>query len=103
MTTVINNKNIAIYMDVEHWIDYGDIQVYKFEDGRSYSLHDLKYHSSWDWLIPVIDKIKSDDMYPKYVDYSGSMVGEGGVYINTKFINVTYDNVMDFINWYNEQ
>lgn len=62
----------------------------------------LKYHISWDWLIPVIDKIKSDDTYHKYIDYTINMYDNPGVTINTKYINVTYDNVVDFINWYNE-
>ena len=61
----------------------------------------LCYHKSWDWLIPVINKIKSHDSYSKYVDHTTSIIDQGGVYINTKFIDVTYDNVIDFINWFN--
>lgn len=52
----------------------------------------LCYHKSWDWLIPVIDKIYSND---KYLAYSKS------VNINTKDIIDTYNQAVDFINWYN--
>lgn len=60
----------------------------------------LEYHLSWDWLIPVIDKITSDDTYPNYIDHTSSIVYRGGVEINTRFIEVTYDSVMDFIKWH---
>ena len=86
MDTVKSNKNIAIYMG-----------------GKTSNKSILRYHKSWDWLIPVIDKIKSDDMYSKYIDYSSSMIDDGGVYINTRFIHVTYNNVVDFIDWCNKQ
>lgn len=44
------------------------------------------YNKSWDWLIPVIDKIKSMNEYPKFKQHTSSMVNEGGIHINTKFI-----------------
>lgn len=115
MLLIKNNKKIADYMGGQTyktaptlvrgsrniWLPvHGVCRWDTVELGKGKT---LRYHNSWDWLIPVIDKIKSDDIYPKYVDYSSSMLDEGGVYINTKFINVTYDNVIDFINWYNEQ
>ena len=61
----------------------------------------LEYHSSWDWLIPVINKIQKEDNYPKYVEDTSSIFDEGGVYINTSFINVTFKNVIDYIKWNN--
>ena len=113
MNTVKNNKNIAIYMggktsdksivSMGHqniWLPIHGICRWDTIDVGKGKI--LRYHKSWDWLIPVIDKITSDDMYYKYVDYSSIMVDDGGVYINTKFINVTYNNVVDFINWHNQ-
>ncbi len=44
-----NNKLIAEFMNVDHvdidqaYEDYGE----------------LKYHTSWDWLMPVVEKIES--------------------------------------------
>lgn len=64
---------------------------------------DLKFSSSWDWLIPVIDKITSLNEYSKFIDYTASMVSEGGIYINTKYIENTYSEVVNFIEWYNKQ
>lgn len=81
------NKLIADFMGINRAFDPRD-KIYK-------------YHSSWDWLIPVIDKIHSSDDYIKYKDSLGQF--SCGVYINTKFINVTYKNAVDYIKWYNNQ
>lgn len=62
----------------------------------------MKYNSSWDWLIPVINKITAMSEYFKYKDYTSSMVSEGGIYINTKFIENTWGEVVEFIKYYNE-
>ena len=62
---------------------------------------DLKYHSDWNCLIPIIDKITSMDEYFKFKDYTSSMISEGGIYINTRFIENTWSDVVDFIIWYN--
>lgn len=103
---MINNKSIAIYMGGKTYdksnIPMGSQYIWlPFHGVCRWDL--LRYHESWDWLIPVIDKITSDKAYPKYVDYSSSMIEQGGVYINTKYINDTYNNVIDFIDWYNKQ
>ena len=65
-------------------------------------IEDLKFHSSWDWLIPVIDKIHSSNYY---VDYYLSELGQfnNGVHINTKFIEVSFNVVVEYIKWYNVQ
>lgn len=60
----------------------------------------IKYHTSWDWLIPVIDKIYSSN---DYIKYKHKMSGqfEVEVFINPKFILNTWTNVIEFIKWYN--
>ena len=62
-----------------------------------------KYNSSWDSLMPVIDKITSMNAYIKYKDHSSSQFSDGGIYINTKFIDNTHNDVVEFIKWYNTQ
>jgi len=46
----------------------------------------LSYHKSWDWLIPVIDKITDTDDYVKYKNDTTGVFNDGGIYINTKYI-----------------
>ena len=59
----------------------------------------LKFHASWDWLMPVINKIHSLDEFYKYKDNSGQF--ERDEIVNTKYIEVTHSNVCQFIEWYN--
>ena len=60
------------------------------------------FDSDWNWLIPVVEKITSDDLYLKYKNETSNIVSEGGIYINTKFIINTFEDVVDFIKWYNK-
>lgn len=57
-----------------------------------------QWHSSWDWLIPVLNKIgiiTNDNYYEKqhlFQDY----------YLPELDIKEVYSNVIEFIEWYNE-
>lgn len=53
----------------------------------------LKYHKSWDWLMPVIDKILSSEERREY---------ESVITIYPKSIEKTYNEVVNFIKWYNK-
>lgn len=75
--------------------------------------YDLKYHSSWDWLMPVVEKI--EDLDDKFYFVK---IHSGGCFIhpinNTKAYNVkqyqagkskiemVYATVVEFIEWYNK-
>jgi hypothetical protein len=77
----------------------------------------LKYHSSWDWLMPVVGKIESlensrfgftiDALHVIVTDYKGK--GLEIIWVH-KFpdngdtkLSMTYDAVCQFIQWYNKQ
>jgi hypothetical protein len=51
MNTQENNKLIAEFM--------GYPNIANDEDKRDYLEDCLKYHKSWDWLMPVVEKIES--------------------------------------------
>jgi hypothetical protein len=98
-TSEMNNKIVQGYQNI--WLPIHGICNWTTVDignGKT-----LQYHKSWDWLIPVIDKITSMDAYIKYKDHSSSQFSDGGIYINTKFIDNTYNDVVDFIKWYNNE
>ncbi len=69
---------------------------------HSYKFSDLKYHLSWDWLMPVIDKIEE-------LGYIVTIVGTN-CYIDgdhVAFRSKTYDKlqsafetVIEFAEWY---
>jgi len=46
-----NNKLIAEFMGVE------TTDGLVFQDNNTHEFHPIKYHTSWDWLMPVLKKI----------------------------------------------
>ena len=77
---------------------------YAKEDDEFISFENLfEFHSSWDWLIPVIDKIYSMNEYIEYKDYMNNIICDGEIDINTKFIQITFSDVVEFIKWYNNK
>ena len=63
---------------------------------------DLKYDKSWDWLIPVLDKICSSDEYIEYLSHQNTTFWDG-ITVNTKYIDTTYKEILDYINWFNDR
>ena len=72
MDTLTRNKKIAIFMGakIKTGLTYSSSNSTCFwndEYKPSYNgigIENLKYHESWDWLMPVVEKIKTI----KYVD-----------------------------------
>ncbi len=70
--------------------------------------NDLKYHSSWDWLMPVVEKIeKTHCINIEYTTCNIADPANGYEDIistseKTK-IEATWKAVIEFINWYNKQ
>jgi hypothetical protein len=55
-----NNKLIAEFIGMQHT----DIGWYDNEETlqlQNNTFDELKYHKSWDWLMPVVDEIESID------------------------------------------
>jgi len=112
------NKLMAEFMGAE-WKkdDYGDFG-YFFPDysHRPTAETALKYHTSWDWIMPVVEKIGTkpicfnvnintfdgcgiyDDNYKRTAQ---GVTMSGG--INGTLIQSTWKCVVQFINWYNKQ
>lgn len=82
----------------------------------------LRYNSSWDWLMPVVEKIANlDNVCAFRIGYSGMVnlgmrskyvVSQIDDWIDREFasnsgqqtlIECTYQSVVDFIKWYNNQ
>ena len=64
-----NNKLIAEFMGY-HTYESNGYDMVRYSDCNERTLQDTHYHSSWDWLMPVVDKIKilvmeddSDELY----------------------------------------
>ena len=53
---LMNNKLIAEFMDWK--TEHEEYKSFTMLGGNLGALQMLKYHSSWDWLMPVVDKIE---------------------------------------------
>lgn len=76
---------------------------------------DLKYHSSWDWLMPVVEKIESlkfDVRINGVTDHAGGLhqscyiedwkSDDVAKYHSSSKIESVYKAVVEFIKWHNK-
>ena len=88
-----NNKLIGEFMNVDYSIPY----MWRPGAFTAFTTQMLQYDKSWDWLMPVIQKcviiaaeLDEWERYWKITD----MIPR---------IDTTYEAVVEFIKWYNEQ
>jgi hypothetical protein len=94
------NRLIAGFMELIHCTDpdHKNDKCYEVPYAKGYhKIRDMQYHTSWDWLKPVIDKIFTYALaHREQVD---------------KIINISivvdilpaWQAVVDFIKWYNQK
>jgi len=105
------NKLIAEFMGLiqsgKNYIDYRTSDDYGI-----YPIRDLRYHSSWDWLMTVVEKIQLEHFVT--IERNSTLIHEDDFHspiINKPFgygeqesyIQMTYIAVIDFIKWHNKQ
>jgi len=96
--TAENNKLIAKFIKLGFAQDpRGSSPLFYTRNNLDYKSSELKFHSSWDWLMPVVSEVgKSSDENTleiiKDIEYG---------LINVSIGNV-YEGVIEFIKWYNE-
>ena len=97
-TTIENNKIIAEFMG---YIDNGCSEegflinpITNFDE----EINDLRYHSNWNWLMEVVEKISQNKNYSESKEYR-----------NFCLLKITdnkekvYFTCVEFIKYYNEQ
>jgi hypothetical protein len=80
---------------VKKWTEYEPIEGLLDLDNN------LKFDSSWDTLMPVIDKIESMVEYYQYICETSGQFRKDAL-VNSKYIEVTFEHVIEFIEWYNK-
>jgi hypothetical protein len=82
---------------------------YNIIDGSRSIVGDIKYHTSWDWIMPVVERIGED--YEFMIDtYAGIEVSEKPMQSilavdrdeSIPLIHQTWLAVVEFIKWYNQ-
>lgn len=110
MTIEEGNKLIAGFMG--HKVSYGLEKAMLISTG-DINYTPVKYHKSWDWLMPVVEKIDKDfSKNFEVIIYSASCYihkwNEDKQVYDTfisgvgKKIDAVYGAVIEFIKWYNE-
>lgn len=80
------------------------------------SVGDLKYHSSWDWLMPVVEKINDTgiDNYGEigvFIFPNNVVIGESSndpitmctIANHKSLIQMTWTAIVTFLKWYSKQ
>jgi len=102
-----NNKLIAEFMGMNHG-DPNDnsVMIQMTPQGNEVvPIDSMKYHCSWDWLMPVVENIESDERYDVDILQYGTRITDNQKEIVNniadisfdKKINHTYDAVVKFI------
>lgn len=111
MDTTTGNKLIAEFMKwtVEPGMEKEDDPYYNFNNGwNMILLSDMKYHSDWNWIMPVVEKIEALG-YVCNIDKSRTFISalldnksfySGRVGDETK-LDTLWQCVTQFIQWYN--
>ena len=97
MRTQENNKMIAEFMGMK----YSDKR--SFNDGEwTHSIKSLsKFETSWDWLIPVVNKIRSFDCEFD-IEQIGVFDWDNDISHYEFDLDLTYNAVVEFIKQHNE-
>lgn len=86
-------------------------EFYVSQGGKPTLEADLSfYESSWDWLMPVVEKIDSldDGKYIVIIDPMITIISENGEAVVNECqafdgrIKNTYGAVVEFVKWYNQ-
>ena len=94
----VTNKLIAEFMGLE--TPDGCYFEHLTKEGNRELTHHilLEYHTSWDWLMPVVSKILTNENYIDLTQRENIMDS-----LPYGMIEDTYDAVVKFIKWYNNQ
>jgi len=61
-----------------------------------YTPEEMKYHTSWDWLMPVVEKIEEDERYDVMILQNGTIIRDQyGVDIVNNVANISFDNKIE--------
>jgi hypothetical protein len=101
------NHDIAVFM--EDFYDTGLEPSYYIRKNKEYTIEEAQYHLSWDWLMPVVDKIEelgykvyldkySCQIYLKYANFPENFIVDAD-FKQDKLSNA-FDGISAFAKWW---
>ena len=116
-----SNKIIAEFLEWNKGENYSD--EFQFYEAFGESVYqttpsEMKFHSDWNWLMKVVEKIHSMQSYGVLINPNGTYIQDeddkvicmtfkneevNGEIISSSNIEATFNCCAEFIKWYNEQ
>lgn len=104
-TIFMENEEYEMYIDCPNSFDHDEQLMYLYEEDAPYEK--LKFHSSWDWLMPVGKKIfdwlqEEIKTRPPHTASRGDLIEcDISCAIREYDIEKAYEQIVRFIEWYN--
>lgn len=112
-----SNKLIAKFMNYDYLDDFNypeNNETGWYNDNGEYICRELKFHSSWDQLIPVVEKIEKIDGYYVQIEETSCYVYDVNTFDDEQCDSIisidaetkkmaVYRAVVEFIKFYNKQ
>jgi len=99
-----NNLLIAEFMN--NWTDTGQEPAYYVYKHKGCSIHELEFHNSYDWIMPVIEKIENTVI--NGIQLSTNIEDQACFILGTSIfaeaetkLEAIWLTVIKFIKWYN--
>lgn len=111
-SVIEGNRAIAEFMELETCTDPDHVndKCYAVPYAKGYHrAKQLQYHSSWDWLMPVVEKIEKlsgDEQFQVQIIIGDCYIStnNSGIYfqvVGNKKIDSVWQAIIQFIQWYN--
>jgi len=93
-----NNKIIAEFMGIKELVTESQFLSMEHKSHNPTIIEYLRYDTDWNSLIPVIEKCRESQIFG-----SQRLIDNIDKRLLKLDILATYSNVVDFINWHNQQ
>lgn len=111
MNTLENNRLIAEFMGYTVLEDTEEQCFVRGNEPDVTHIEEFIYHTSWNWLMPVVKKIELTYMYSVTICWEHCIIDKAGEnregfpsikWYSSHKILATYNAVVEFIKWYNK-
>ena len=94
-----DNKLIAEFMGGQRVLPNEDFYCMPTHNNLCYAVSELQYHASWDWLMPVVEKIESDERYDVEILQYGTRIIErtktDWIEVVNNIADISFDSKID--------